>query len=82
MRLDLFLKNARLIKSRSRARDLALGAEVRVNGHPAKPAREVRAGDVVELTVGEDRVVRIEVLGEPSRPVAKGAEPLYYRTLP
>jgi ribosome-associated heat shock protein Hsp15 len=49
MRLDKWLWVARFFKTRSlAAQDIEKG-RVMVNGHPAKPSREVRVGDALSL---------------------------------
>mgnify|MGYP001201273331 FL=1 len=55
LRLDKWLWAARFFKTRSLAADAIDGGKVRLNGHPVKPAREVKAGDTLELTIGEAR---------------------------
>ncbi|MEW6758224.1 MAG: S4 domain-containing protein [Acidobacteriota bacterium] len=79
MRLDLFLKHARLIRRRSAAKAAALGGEVRVNGRPAKPGREVAPGDLLVLFSEEGAALEVEILAVPDRPVPKGRESEFYR---
>ena len=79
MRLDLFLKHARLIRRRSAAKAAALGGGVRVNGRPAKPGREVAPGDRLVLVDEEGGTLEVEILAVPGRPVPKGREEEYYR---
>lgn len=62
MRLDLFLKTSRLLKRRTIARQMCDSNRVLVNGHEAKPAKEVRPGDVVTLKFSS-RIIDLEVLG-------------------
>lgn len=52
MRLDKWLWAARLYKTRSLAAGEVSMGRVCVNGQPAKPAREVRAGDLLQLRQG------------------------------
>lgn len=52
LRLDKWLWAARFFKSRSFATAAVEGGRVRVNGERAKPSREVRIGDRLEITVG------------------------------
>lgn len=52
MRLDKWLWAARLYKTRSLAADEVSLGRVAVNGLPAKPSREVRAGDQLEIRQG------------------------------
>lgn len=49
MRLDLFLKTSRLIKSRSVAQEFCDAGLIDINGAPAKSSKEVKAGD--KLTI-------------------------------
>jgi ribosomal 50S subunit-recycling heat shock protein len=62
VRLDLYLKTSRLLKRRAVARQMCDNSRVLVNGHKAKPAKEVRPGDVVTLKWAS-RIIDIEVLG-------------------
>ena len=52
MRLDKWLWAARLYKTRSLAASEVSMGRVSVNGQPAKPARDVRAGDLLQLRQG------------------------------
>ena len=49
MRLDKWLWAARFFKTRSLATDAADQGRINVNGLPAKPARDLRPGDMIEL---------------------------------
>jgi ribosome-associated heat shock protein Hsp15 len=57
LRLDKWLWAARFHKTRALAADEVDKGRVRVNGQPAKPARELKAGDTVEIR--QDAVRRI-----------------------
>lgn len=61
MRLDKFLKVARIIKRRTVAKDFALSERIMVNGRVAKPSTLVKAGDIVTLRIG-DRQLVFEIL--------------------
>jgi ribosomal 50S subunit-recycling heat shock protein len=61
MRLDKFLKVSRLIKRRTVAADAADGGRVSVNGREAKPSKDVKVGDIIEIAFGQ-KTVRVEVL--------------------
>ena len=67
MRLDLFLKISRLVKRRAVAQEMCGAGRVLVNGHAAKPAREVRPGDAVRLSY-TSRTIDIRVLVVPASP--------------
>lgn len=49
MRLDKFLKVSRILKRRTVAADACRAGKVTVNGRDAKPSKELKEGDVVEL---------------------------------
>ena len=63
MRLDVFLISSRLIKRRSLAQEFCEKGLVRVNGTEAKSAKEIKAGDVLEIDRGNEttkvRLVKI-----------------------
>lgn len=52
VRLDKWLWAARFYKTRALSSEEIAKGRVAVNGHPAKPAREVRIGDAIELRQG------------------------------
>lgn len=47
MRLDKFLKVSRILKRRTVAQEACDGGKVDVNGKPAKPACQLKVGDLV-----------------------------------
>lgn len=51
-RLDLWLKQVCLYKSRSEATEDCNGGKVRLNGHRTKAAADVKDGDVIEISKG------------------------------
>ena len=61
MRLDKWLKVSRLIKRRTVAQEACDGGRVSVNGVVAKPSRDVKVGDTVEVSVGT-KTLRAEIL--------------------
>ena len=61
MRLDKYLKVARLIKRRTVANDACDAEHVTVNGRRAKASYDVKEGDVVEITFGQ-KVLKFKVL--------------------
>jgi len=65
MRLDLFLKISRLILRRSLAQKFCDADLVKVNGLAAKSAREVKAGDAIEIKKS-NRLTKIRVLQIPA----------------
>lgn len=61
MRLDKFLKVSRVIKRRTVANDVCSAGRVEINGRPAKPGAEVKAGDILEIAFGTGKT-RIRIL--------------------
>jgi ribosome-associated heat shock protein Hsp15 len=53
VRIDQWLWAARFAKTRSAATDLVVAGHVKVGGERVKPAREVAAGDTIEIRVGQ-----------------------------
>ena len=49
MRIDKFLKVSRILKRRTVAQDVCSAGKVVINGREAKPSKEVKEGDVVEI---------------------------------
>ena len=56
MRLDKYLKNSRLIKRRTVAKEACEGEKVYLNGKQANPSAEVKVGDIIEIVFGEKRI--------------------------
>ena len=61
MRLDKFLKVSRLIKRRTVANSVSEMGRVFVNGNPAKPGKQLKIGDVIEIEYA-NRTEKVEVL--------------------
>lgn len=81
MRLDLFLKASRLVLRRTLANELCDAGLVKVNGAPAKPSREVKAGDEIEIK-RRSRITRLRVLGVPAtKQISKQQAPELYEIL-
>ncbi len=53
VRIDKWLWAARFFKTRSAATDAVLGGRVHLNDARVKPAKEVRAGDTIDLRIGQ-----------------------------
>ncbi|MCD7728887.1 MAG: RNA-binding S4 domain-containing protein [Clostridia bacterium] len=49
MRVDKFLKVSRILKRRTVAQEACSAGKVVINGREAKPSKEVKEGDVVEI---------------------------------
>ncbi|MBQ5886261.1 MAG: RNA-binding S4 domain-containing protein [Clostridia bacterium] len=61
MRLDKYLKVARIIKRRTVANDACDTSHVSVNGRPAKASYDVKENDIIAITFGE-RTLTVRVL--------------------
>ncbi len=61
MRIDKFLKNSRLIKRRTVAKEACDQGRILINDKTVKPGAEVKPGDIVSLTFGE-KTIQVEVL--------------------
>ena len=64
MRIDKFLKVARIIKRRTIANEMADMGRVVVNGKQVKPSYEVKIGVIVELKFGE-KISKFEIVEIP-----------------
>jgi ribosome-associated heat shock protein Hsp15 len=53
VRLDKWLWAARFFKTRSGATEAVLGGRVHLNDARVKPSKEIRAGDTVEVRIGQ-----------------------------
>jgi ribosomal 50S subunit-recycling heat shock protein len=60
MRIDKYLKVARLIKRRTLANEACEQGRIKINDKVAKPGLEVRVGDVIEIQFGSN-LTRVEV---------------------
>ena len=58
MRIDKYLKVSRVIKRRTIAKDILDLGFVKINGKVSKPSSEVKENDVIELTLGERKIVK------------------------
>ncbi len=63
MRLDKFLKNSRIIKRRTVAKEACEQGRVEVNSKIAKPGIELKEGDTIKIAFGTSVLeVRVEKL--------------------
>ncbi len=77
LRVDKWLWAARFFKTRSLAAAACAGGKVDVNDDAAKPAKPVRAGDRLRITLGrERRIVKVLELSATRGP-APAARALY-----
>jgi ribosome-associated heat shock protein Hsp15 len=72
MRIDKWLWAARAFKTRSLASEACDGGKVDVNGEAAKPAKPVRGGERIEITIrAERRILKVLALSERRGPAAE-----------
>lgn len=64
MRLDKFLKVSRLIKRRTVANEVTDTGRVFVNGNPAKPAKQLKEGDIIRIEYA-NRSLKVKVVKVP-----------------
>ena len=58
MRIDKYLKNSRLIKRRTVAKEACDGGRISINGKPAKAGSEVKEGDEITIVCRPRRARR------------------------
>jgi ribosome-associated heat shock protein Hsp15 len=80
VRIDVWLWAARFFKTRALAKKACELGRVRSHGQPAKPARDVRVGDMLNVTTeGGDFEIQVLLLSEMRGPAAV-AQTLYRET--
>ena len=52
MRIDKYLKNARIIKRRTVAKEACLQERIFLNGNPAKPGSDVKERNAIKMLFG------------------------------
>ncbi len=80
MRLDKYLKVARIIKRRSVANDACSSDRVTVNGKDAKPAKDIKVGDIISVGFG-DKKFTFRVLSVPLGNVSKNDSSMLYEII-
>jgi len=80
VRIDRWLWAARFFKTRGAATEAVGGGRVRLNGVRVKPAKDVRAGDTVEVTLGDMRREVVILALTARRGTATVAQSLYEET--
>ncbi len=65
MRVDKFLNSVNITKRRAISEDMCKSGVVSINGKVAKPAKDVKVGDIIEIRYLE-RIERYEVLQIPT----------------
>ncbi|NLY08734.1 MAG: RNA-binding S4 domain-containing protein [Tissierellia bacterium] len=76
MRLDKYLKNSRLIKRRTVAREACDKGHVSINGKVSKAGAEVDIGDEIVIVFGQS-TVKVRVLSVEDNPGKAEAGSLY-----
>ncbi|MBO5654575.1 MAG: RNA-binding S4 domain-containing protein [Clostridia bacterium] len=76
MRIDKFLKVSRVIKRRSVAADACDGGRIEINGKVVKPSKDVKIGDVVQVSFGNN-TLRFEVIDINEKQTKQSAENMY-----
>ena len=76
MRIDKFLKVSRIIKRRTVSKDACDKDRILINGKPAKPSKEVKVGDIVEV-VYMNSTVKFKVLSLENAVKKEDAENMY-----
>ena len=76
MRLDKFLKNSRIIKRRTVAKEACEQGRVEVNGKVAKPGLELKIGDVIRVTFGSS-TLEVRVASMPDTVRKDDAQTMY-----
>lgn len=70
MRLDLFLKDSRIIKRRTIAKEFCERGLVKINDKIAKPSAEVKTGDKISIIFGDKEftiTAKVELVGKKYR---------------
>lgn len=80
MRIDLLLKSLCLVKTRSQAHKGCEAGCISLNGRSAKPAAEVRAGDLIEIRFPR-RLLAVEILEVPDGQVPRRDRERHYRVV-
>jgi len=80
LRIDIFLKNTGLFRSRSQAKQACDDGAVSVGGICAKASADVDIGDVIVID-SDERFFEAEVLLVPPRPIARNRRADCFRTV-
>ena len=78
-RLDKWLKIARLFKTRTLATEACEDRRVKVNGQVAKPAKEIRVGDLLTIRTRGGTYVELEVVQLCNKSIAAAQARLLYQ---
>jgi len=78
-RLDVWLDVACLFRTRAEAQRACKGGKVDVNGQSAKPHREVRTGDTIDISRPNGRRQRVVIEATADRHIPKAEARLLYQ---
>jgi len=80
LRIDKWLWAARFYKTRSLATEAIHAGHIKLNGSTVKPARELCAGDTLDLAIGDVKwTIQVLALNDQRRPASE-AQQLYAET--
>ena len=80
MRLDKFLKVSRLVKRRTVANSISDLGRVFVNGNIAKPAKQLKVGDIIAIEYA-NKTITAKVLEIPTGHVPVQLAPTLYEII-
>jgi len=80
MRLDSFLSDARLIKRRTQAKKACEAGLVLLDGHKAKPGKEIKEGQIITVNFAR-KILEVQILEIPFRSVRKEEAQNLYRKI-
>lgn len=76
MRLDKYLKTSRIIKRRTVAKEACDAGKIIVNGKPARASYSVKAGDIIEISLGA-RQLKLRVVSVNEYATKENASDMY-----
>ena len=80
MILDKFLKVSRLIKRRTVANKVSEQGRIYVNGVIAKPAKQLKEGDIITI-VQADTEIKVKIVRVPNNNVSVQEAPTLYEVI-
>jgi ribosomal 50S subunit-recycling heat shock protein len=81
LRIDKFLNTVNIVKRRSLAEDMCKSGVVKINDKVVKPAKDVKVGDIIEITYLE-KVKKFQVLKIPTtKTLPKSAKDEYIKEI-
>lgn len=76
LRLDKYLKNSRLIKRRTVAKEACDGGRITINGVVAKAGSQVKVNDILEIRLGQ-KSIEVKVIQLLEHVTKEDAENMY-----